>query len=129
MRLHADSAKCSGCDTCRLACALHLFGENNPKKGALKIVPRFPQPGGFEVRVCTQCGECAEVCPERAIVLDAARGVYCVVPSRCTLCLACVEACPEGVVFTGDGVGYAWQCDLCGKCVAVCGPGVLWVAE
>jgi Fe-S-cluster-containing dehydrogenase component len=129
VRLHADSARCSGCDACRLACALHLFGENNPRRGALRVLPRFPRPGDFEVRVCTQCGECAQACPEGAILLDVARGVYTVDPARCTLCLACLEACPHGVVFTGDGVGHVWKCDLCGECRVVCGPGVLRVAD
>jgi len=50
MRLYADNAKCSGCRACLVACSLHLFGENNPKKAALAIVPHFPAPGTFEVR-------------------------------------------------------------------------------
>lgn len=128
MRLYADSAKCSGCRACLLACSLHLFGENNPKKAALAIVPHFPAPGTFEVKVCTQCGRCAEVCPVDAIHQNE-KGAYYIEPDECTLCMACVEECPEGVVFTRPDVGYAWQCDLCGNCVEVCGPGVLWIAE
>jgi len=53
MRLYVDSAKCSGCNACRVACSLNLFGENNPKKAALLIVPHFPSSGVYEVNVCT----------------------------------------------------------------------------
>ncbi len=127
MRLYADSAKCSGCRACLAACSLHMFDENNPKKAALKIVPHFPIPGVFEVKVCTQCGECADVCPTDAI-LQNEKGAYYIDPELCDLCMACVEACPEGVVFTRDDADYTWECDLCGDCVPVCGTGVLWIA-
>ena len=66
MRLYADNSKCSGCNACRVACSLNLFGESNPKKAALIIEPHFPAPGVYEVKVCTQCGDCAAVCPTDA---------------------------------------------------------------
>ena len=128
MRLYADSAKCSGCRACLVACSLHLFGENNPKKAALAIVPHFPAPGTFEVKACTQCGECAAVCPVDAIHQNE-KGAYYVEPDECTLCMACVDECPEGVIFTRPDVNYVWECDLCGECIDVCGPGVLWIAD
>ncbi len=128
MRLYADDAKCSGCRACLVACSLHLFGENNPKKAALTIVPRFPAPGTFEVKVCTQCGDCAVVCPEEAIHQNE-KGAYYVAPDECSLCMICVDECPEGVVFTRPDVDYVWECDLCGDCVDVCGPGALWIAD
>jgi len=128
MRLYADSAKCSGCRACLTACSLHLFGENNPKKAALRIVPHFPAPGTFEVAVCTQCGDCAEVCPTEAIRQNE-RGAYYVVPEDCIMCMACVDVCPENVIFSRPEIDYVWECDACGDCVAVCGPGALWIAE
>ena len=57
MRLYADSAKCCGCRACQVACSLNLFVESNPKKGALNILAHFPEPGTYEVKVCTQCGK------------------------------------------------------------------------
>lgn len=128
MRLYADHDRCSGCRACLLACAIHLFRENNPKKAALAIRSHFPVPGTFEVHVCTQCGQCAEVCPTGAIQRNE-KGAYVVDAEACIKCLACIDVCPEDMIFTRPDVPYVWQCDLCGDCVNVCGPGALWIAE
>jgi Fe-S-cluster-containing hydrogenase component 2 len=129
MRLYVDSAKCSGCRACLVACSLNLFQESNPKKAALRIVPHFPAPGTFEVKVCTQCGECAAVCPTEAIKKND-RGAYYVDFSECNLCEACVPVCPEEVMFIRTELSdSSWKCDLCGDCVSVCGMDALWIAE
>jgi ferredoxin len=109
-----------------LACALATFGENNPKKASLAVIARFPDPGVFEVKTCTQCGECAEVCPADAIPQNEL-GAYYIDPERCTGCLLCVDACPEGVVFTTPGRDAPFECTLCGDCVAACGTNALWI--
>ena len=128
MRLYADSAKCSGCRACLVACSLNLFQENNPKKAALKVLAHFPDPGVFELKVCTQCGDCAAVCPTGAITRSE-RGAYYVVFDECDLCGACESVCPEGVMFVmPEYADHSWKCDLCGDCVAVCGTDALWVA-
>jgi Fe-S-cluster-containing hydrogenase component 2 len=129
MRLYVDSTKCSGCNACRVACSLNIFNENNPKKAALVIEPRFPAPGVYNVRVCTQCGDCAKVCPTEAIKLNE-KGAYYVDFPECNLCEACVPECPEDVMFVRSKLAdVAWKCDLCGDCVAVCGTSALWIAE
>ncbi len=128
MRLYADSAKCSGCRACLVACSLNLFGESNPKKAGLLIAAHFPDPGIFEVKVCTDCGDCAAACPTEAIRRNG-RGAYFVDFDLCNLCEACVPACPEGVMFVRtDLADTAWKCDLCGDCVSVCGTDALWIA-
>jgi len=129
MRLYMDSSKCSGCNACRVACSLNLFGETNPKKSALIIEPKFPSPGVYNVKVCTQCGDCAAVCPTEAIKQDG-QGAFYVNFEECTLCEACVPECPEEVMFVrSELANTAWKCNLCGDCVAVCGTGALWIAE
>ncbi len=129
MRLYFDSAKCSGCRACQVACSLNLFMENNPKKGALRIIPHFPVPGVYELKVCTQCGDCAAVCPTEAIQQND-RGAYFVDFSECNLCEACVPECEEEVMFVRTELASsAWKCDLCGDCVKVCGMDALWIAE
>lgn len=129
MRLYADSSKCCGCSACLVACSLNLFEENNPKKAALRVVPHFPEPGYYELKVCTQCGECAQVCPTGAIQRND-RGAYFVEAALCDLCGACETVCPEGVMFVvPEKSEHSWKCDLCGDCVQVCGMSALWIAE
>lgn len=124
MHLHADSTRCSGCRACQVACSLHLFGENNPKKSALAIIPHFPDPGTYEVKTCTQCGACADVCPAGAIRQND-QGAYYIDADNCTACLACVDACPEQVILTHADREAPFKCDACGECLAVCGMGAL----
>lgn len=124
MYLHADSTRCSGCRACQLACSLHLFSENNPKRSALAIVPHFPDPGAYEVRTCTQCGTCAGVCPAGAVKQDE-RGAYHIDAEECTACFACRDACPEQVIFLQPEREAPFKCDACGDCVAVCGMDAL----
>ncbi len=129
MRLFANESKCSGCRACLVACSLNLFQENNPKKAAINLIPHFPDPGEYELKVCTQCGECAEICPTSAIKKND-RGAYYVEYSECILCEECVPACPEEVMFVrAELAESAWKCDLCGDCVKVCGTDALWIAE
>lgn len=128
MRLYADSSKCSGCRACLVACSLNRFQENNPKKAALAIEAHFPAPGAYKVRVCTQCGACAEVCPTGAIKINE-RGAYYVDVAECNLCDACVPECPKLMMFVRPKLAdTSWKCNRCGDCVSVCGTGVLWIA-
>lgn len=129
MHLVADSKKCSGCRSCLVACSLNLFNENNPKLAAINLIPHFPDPGVYEVKVCSQCGECALVCPVGAIKKDEL-GTYYVQFDECIQCEACVPVCPENVMFfKADLAASAWKCNLCGDCVKVCGTDVLSIVE
>lgn len=129
MRLFVENEKCSGCRACLVACSMNLFGENNPKKAALTLIPLFPDPGKFSMMVCTQCGECAAVCPTDAIKQNS-EGAYFVEFAECILCEACVPVCPEGVMYLDNHLAQtAWKCDLCGDCVAVCGTSALSISD
>jgi Fe-S-cluster-containing hydrogenase component 2 len=129
VRLYAENAKCSGCRACLVACSMNLFGENNPKKATLLLIPHFPEPGTYALQVCTQCGKCAEVCPTDAIKQKDG-GEYFVEYSECILCEECVPVCPENVMFVkADLAQTAWKCDLCGDCVLVCGTNALWISD
>jgi anaerobic carbon-monoxide dehydrogenase iron sulfur subunit len=129
LRLYVDNSKCSGCRACLVTCSVNLFKESNPKKAALLLIPHFPDPGGYEMKVCTQCGDCAKVCPTEAIKQNT-RGAYYIDFTECNLCEACVAECPEGVMFLNAKYATsAWKCDLCGDCVSVCGVSALSIAE
>ena len=123
MILNTVHSRCSGCEACRLACAIANFAEVSPAKALLAIEGRFPAPGDYRIHLCDQCGACAEACPEEAI--EAAGGVHRVNQERCTGCLACVDACPHGVMMTLPGADAPAKCTLCGECAAICPRGAI----
>lgn len=118
MQLKAISEKCSGCCTCKLACALANFGQVCPTMSALTIRGRFPAPGDYEILLCDQCGACAEVCPVEAI--EEKDGVHLVDAEACVECGECVEACPRDVMFEHPNLDAPIKCTLCGECVETC---------
>ena len=118
MELIAFDEKCSGCRACRLVCGLVNFQEVNPSKAALGIEGKFPAPGIFHINLCTQCGACAEACPEDAIKLE--RGAYLIDPDLCIGCMMCVDACPEDVMFVHPDCETPIKCTLCGACARIC---------
>ena len=118
-----DHFKCSGCRSCEVVCSLAKFSENNPRKAALRVYSKFPAPGVYTVKFCTQCGKCAEVCPEGAI--EKKGQIYRINSELCTGCLACVAACPEEVIFTNPDSNIPIKCDWCGECMKACSRQVI----
>ncbi|MDQ7793469.1 MAG: 4Fe-4S binding protein [bacterium] len=126
-RLTAAAEGCSGCRVCQLVCALTHVQENNVKKAAIGIRGYFPAPGRYEVEVCDQCGQCATVCPEEAIVLQD--GAWTIDSDRCSGCGVCVDSCPRGVIFRHPDRAVPVKCDACGECVPFCSRGVLAIQK
>lgn len=124
MRLGVRSELCSGCRVCQALCAMENFGEANPKKASLKVIGEFPKPGKYQVVICSQCGECAEVCPVGAIKNED--GVYRIDEEECIGCNACVDVCPEGVMMTHPSEDIPFKCTLCGECIRYCPRGALY---
>ena len=118
MKLKAFHENCSGCGTCRLACAIENFQEVNPSKSVLRIEARFPAPGNYRIHLCDQCGVCADNCPEDAIELE--NGILLVNPDTCTGCLVCVAVCPHDVMFEQPLSEVPAKCTLCGECALTC---------
>lgn len=119
MRIKVRRDMCTGCRLCLQICAIEHFSEINPKKAALRIEAKFPDPGKYRPFVCTQCGKCAEVCPEDAIDQNEI-GAYIVDKERCTNCGECVAVCPVGVVFQHSDLEHVIICDFCMQCTEVC---------
>jgi len=111
--------KCSGCATCRLACALENFREVKPSLAVLRIEGRFPAPGDYRIHVCDQCGACAEICPEEAIH-QTDSGVFLIDEDTCTGCLVCVAECPYDVIVVRGNAPAPIKCTLCGACAVAC---------
>jgi ferredoxin len=127
MKLKAIHANCSGCGVCRQVCTLENFRELNPAKSLLKIIGRFPSPGDYRIRVCNQCGICAEACPEDAIQM--VDGAYRVDEAACIACMECVEACPRDVMMVHPDREAPVKCTLCGRCVELCPRQALVLVE
>lgn len=124
MRIKVDRDRCTGCRLCLQICTIEHFDEINPKKAALRIEAKFPDPGKYRPYVCTQCGKCAEVCPEDAIFQDEI-GAYIVDKEKCSNCGDCVEICPVGVVFQHPDLSSVIICNFCMECTEVCNTGAL----
>ncbi|MFZ5826979.1 MAG: 4Fe-4S dicluster domain-containing protein [Bacillota bacterium] len=126
MKLALAADKCSGCRACEIVCALDNWSVLNPKKAALRVSGHFPTPGRYTVAFCDQCGQCADVCPTGAIVLDE-KGAWIIKAEECIACNACVEECPHGVMYLHDDHnGVPIKCTLCMKCVEYCPTGALF---
>lgn len=122
--LHINSAKCTGCLQCEMACSYAKEGVFNPAKSRIKVFT-FHDAGRFAPYTCTQCVEawCLQVCPVEAIVADAATQAKTVINDRCVGCKVCTIACPFGTVNYNPDSGTVIKCDLCGgqpACAEAC---------
>ena len=127
MKLIAFHKKCSGCGTCRLACAITNYQAINPSKSLLRIEARFPAPGDYRVHLCDQCGVCADNCPESAIKLE--NDAFLVDADSCNGCGICVEVCPHDVMFEQPDSDVPAKCTLCRECAITCPRGAIVLVE
>lgn len=116
--------RCSGCRVCELACAIHNFGVNNPKKARLRVFSLYPHPVIKKPVVCHQCKHpmCAENCPTGAIYTTP-EGIVKIDDGTCVSCNVCVTSCPFGAIFLHPDRDAPFKCELCDgrpKCVEVC---------
>jgi len=125
--VNARSELCSGCRACEVLCSLARFGDNNPKKSALKIIGHFPEPGVYEINICNQCGICAEECPAEAILADET--AFSIDVDLCTDCGICVEVCPSGSMRQHAAMAAPIKCISCGECVEYCPRSALELKE
>lgn len=115
--LKTDDSLCIGCRVCELACALQHFRVHNPKKSAIRIDMKFPDPGACFIRVCRHCGACVKVCKPGALVREGKLVVF--KPEKCTRCKACIKACKYNAIFFNEQAGIL-KCDDCGECANFC---------
>jgi len=114
----AVAGLCSGCRACQALCSLTRFMENNPRKSALRIIGHFPEPGVYEINICSQCGACALDCPVGAIRVN--EDAYVIDADLCTGCGLCVDACPTNSMMRHASVATPIKCVSCGACVEYC---------
>jgi Fe-S-cluster-containing dehydrogenase component len=136
LALRADLDRCTGCQTCVVACKVQKHvpaGLSLIRLVQVGPEGEYPALAMYYMPVaCQHCGRpaCAASCPEGAI-RRSEEGVVTVDAEKCTGCGDCVEACPYGAVVLDVAGCLARKCDLCidllseggrAACVSVC-PG------
>ncbi|MBP8980635.1 MAG: 4Fe-4S dicluster domain-containing protein [Syntrophobacterales bacterium] len=143
----ADPVLCVGCGRCELACTEFNDGRASPSLARIKIdrnmnfgpqgVPSWREGhgnmgNGLVIQdLCRQCPHpvpCANICPEKAIVLSKVTGARIVDTGRCTGCKICLKACPWEMISYDPEHRQATKCHLCEgkpKCVEACPAGAL----
>jgi Fe-S-cluster-containing dehydrogenase component len=113
-----DPSRCTGCHTCEETCAQTWFKEVDRARSRIQIL----EPQGSEewqAITCTQCGECIDVCPTRALY-RAKNGVVRMDKTLCVGCLSCVGFCPIWAMRTHRDMVEPFKCVACGACARAC---------
>lgn len=134
-RLTKNDSVCIACHRCETICTWVHDVVFNPERG--RIIVDLNYPLEHHIRICIQCGRCAEACPMGAIYEDytvnttGERGVFLLDEEKCTGCGKCVEVCPTNVLQFFSDVKMPRKCDLCmgqPMCVKYCPTRALsWV--
>lgn len=125
-RLKVDPKKCIRCGICEKVCSEAYFKENNREKSCIRINDILN--GYPNIVVCTQCGECADVCNTEVIKKDK-NGVFRINKDECVGCLMCVGYCPIGAMMHHDDLLTPFKCTACGLCVKSCPTGALSIEQ
>ncbi len=122
-----EHEKCTGCQSCTIACALKRERICNPLLGRIQVARR--EKAGVHIPVvCSQCQDapCIAICPVSALSRDAETQVVRLDDDRCIGCRYCALACPFGAVVVNVDTGKVLKCDQCEGieggpvCVKVC---------
>lgn len=135
MGFYIDSASCTGCKACELACK----DKNNLDVGARlrrvrmmcggawekdEALNCFTPQGVFSYSVSFSCGHCDSPacfakCPQGAISKDADTGIVTIDPEKCIGCGTCNAACPYGACQLVEAEKKSRKCDLCKDLLAL----------
>jgi DMSO reductase iron-sulfur subunit len=139
---HVDSAACSGCKACVIACRdRHALPERLAWRRLHEVVGGGWRRDGdawvndvvaYNIPLsCNHCERaiCVEVCPTGALA-QRADGIVLVDAARCAGCRYCEWACPYGAPRYDAAAGVMTKCTFCAQdldaggspaCVAACG--------
>ena len=142
-----DSRRCSGCQSCMIACSLVHEGAASTSLSRIQVSRAVltPYPYDIQISVCRQCPEplCVKSCPAGACHVSAVNGnVRMIDAAKCVGCGECLKACPHSPHRTvwNPASNKAAKCDLCTNaphfskkggpagnqaCVATCPMGAL----
>ena len=125
-RLVKDESKCIGCGKCEEVCSKAFFKEADASLSCVKV--QEIENNAHKLTICTQCGECAKVCPIEALTIDS-KGIVRINKKDCVGCLMCVGFCPENAMMQHDDYTEPFKCIACGLCAKNCPTGALKIVE
>ena len=113
-----DLDRCSGCDTCIVACK-YAHGLDLGvcwNRVQTVTVGTFPNVKQYWLpRQCQQCenAPCLEVCPTGATYREDEYGLGGIDADACIGCTLCMDACPDAARRYDEGKGIVEKCDCC----------------
>jgi carbon-monoxide dehydrogenase iron sulfur subunit len=116
---------CIACGACETTCSKTWFKEDNVEKSCIRI---HKGEDNNSIVVCTQCGECIDICPIQAITRDKS-GVVRINKSICVGCFMCVGFCPELAMFMNDEYIEPFKCVACGQCAKQCPTQAIYIEQ
>ncbi len=138
-----DPLRCTGCEACRVACAI----ENRlPMERAWRTVHHanpwhLQGHPSFHLSIaCNHCARpaCMDGCPASAYARDPGTGAVLLDPARCIGCRYCAWQCPYDAPVFDAGAGVMGKCTFCAdrlregrapSCATACPTGALGVEE
>lgn len=115
-----DSRRCSGCQSCMIACSLVHEGVAGTSLSRIQVSRAIlaSYPYDIQISVCRQCPEpmCVKNCPTGACHVSAADGNVRIIDAvKCIGCGECLKACPHSPHRTvwNPSANKASKCDLC----------------
>ena len=111
--------RCSGCDSCIVACKLENdlpLGHFYNKVIAVGPTGTFPNVEKYWLpSQCQQCENpaCVAVCPTAASYRDPKTGMVLIDKEKCIGCQYCIYACPYGVRIQIEKTGVIEKCRFC----------------
>ena len=122
-----EPSRCTGCHTCEETCSETWFKVVDRDKARIQILEP-DEAGTYGAIVCTQCGDCIDVCPTQALY-RAKNGVVRMDAERCVGCLACVSFCGIWAMRTHRDTIEPFKCVACGSCARACPEEALSVQD
>jgi protein NrfC len=115
-----DSRRCSGCQSCMVACSLVHEGAASMSLSRIQVSRAIltSYPYDIQISVCRQCPDpmCVKSCPAGACHVSAANGnIRMIDAAKCVGCGECLKACPHSPhrIVWNPASHKAAKCDLC----------------
>ncbi|MFT9496123.1 4Fe-4S binding protein [Anaerosolibacter sp.] len=123
-RLGKKDELCIGCNHCVDVCSNTYFKEALKEKSSIRVDMESQK--GYVINVCSQCGECIEICQIEALYRDKNQVVK-IKKHDCVGCLMCVGFCPEEAMRQHDDLIEPFKCVACGLCAKGCPTGAIFI--